>query len=68
VNALALGMVSTDMTENMNADFRDKILSQIPLARFANTEEVADIICFLLSDSAKYITGQVIQADGGLAM
>jgi 3-oxoacyl-[acyl-carrier protein] reductase len=68
VNALALGMVSTDMTEQMNADFRDKILSQIPLGRFAKTEEVADIICFLLSDSAKYITGQVIQADGGLAM
>lgn len=68
VNALALGMVSTDMTENMNADFRDKILSQIPLGRFARTEEVSDIICFLLSDSAKYITGQVIQADGGLAM
>ncbi len=68
VNALALGMVATDMTDEMNAEFRDKILEQIPLGRFAEPGEVADIICFLLSDSAKYITGQVIQADGGLAM
>lgn len=68
VNALALGMVATDMTDEMNEEFRAKILENIPLGRFAETQEVADIICFLLSDSAKYITGQVIQADGGLAM
>ncbi|REJ75258.1 MAG: 3-oxoacyl-[acyl-carrier-protein] reductase [Acidobacteria bacterium] len=68
VNALALGMVATDMTDEMNEDFRNKILEQIPLGRFAEPGEVAEIICFLLSDSAKYITGQVIQADGGLAM
>lgn len=68
VNALALGMVATDMTGEMNEEFRDKILASIPLARFAEPQEVAEIICFLLSDSAKYITGQVIQADGGLAI
>jgi NAD(P)-dependent dehydrogenase (short-subunit alcohol dehydrogenase family) len=52
----------------MNAEFREKILAQIPLGRFATIDETAEIACFLLSDSARYITGQVIQADGGLAM
>jgi 3-oxoacyl-[acyl-carrier protein] reductase len=68
VNALAPGMVDTDIVTEMNADFREKILSQIPLGRFASVAEVAQIACFLLSDSARYITGQDIQADGGLAM
>lgn len=68
VNALALGLVETEMASEMNAEFREKILAQIPLARLGNVQEAAEIVCFLLSDSAAYITGQVIQADGGLAM
>ena len=68
VNALALGLIETDMAGEMNEDYREKILSEIPLRRLGNTDEVAEIVCFLLSDSARYITGQVIQADGGLAM
>jgi 3-oxoacyl-[acyl-carrier protein] reductase len=68
VNALALGLIETEMASEMNADYREKILSQIPLARLGNTQEVAEIACFLLSPSAAYITGQVIQADGGLAI
>jgi len=68
VNALALGLVETDMAQEMNNEYREKIIEQIPLKRLGNTQEVAEIACFLLSDSAKYITGQVIQADGGLAM
>lgn len=68
VNALAPGMVDTDIVSDMNADFREKILAQIPLGRFATIDETAQIACFLLSDSARYITGQVIVADGGLAM
>ncbi len=68
VNALALGLIETEMAAEMNADYRDKILSQIPLGRLGNVQEVAEIACFLLSDSARYITGQVIQPDGGLAM
>lgn len=68
VNALAPGMIETEMTQDMNAEFREKILAAIPLARLGTVQEIADVACFLLSDSARYITGQVIQADGGLAM
>ncbi len=68
VNALALGLIETEMAQDMNAEFREKILAQIPLGRLGNVQEVAEIACFMLSDSAKYITGQVIQPDGGLAM
>ena len=68
VNALALGLIETDMASEMNADYRAKFLSMIPLGRLGNVQEVAEIACFLLTPSAAYITGQVIQADGGLAM
>ncbi len=68
VNALALGLIETDMVDEMNEEHRAKILEMIPLRRLGNVQEVAEIACFLLSDSARYITGQVIQPDGGLAM
>jgi 3-oxoacyl-[acyl-carrier protein] reductase len=68
VNALALGFVETDMTTVLNAEYRAKILEQIPLGRVAKPEDVADAALFLLSDKARYITGQVLQVDGGLAM
>ena len=68
VNALALGLVATDMSHALDEAYRQKLLEQIPMKRLAEPEEVARIACFLLSEEARYITGQVIQADGGLAM
>jgi 3-oxoacyl-[acyl-carrier protein] reductase len=68
VNALALGMVDTEMTRTLPEDHRSTMLRNIPLGRFGNAEEVACAAAFLLSDDARYITGQVIQLDGGLAM
>jgi 3-oxoacyl-[acyl-carrier protein] reductase len=68
VNALALGFVETDMTAALNDDYRKKALEMIPLGRFGQAANMADAALFLLSDKANYITGQVIQIDGGLAI
>jgi 3-oxoacyl-[acyl-carrier protein] reductase len=68
VNALALGLIETDMTIALAEEYKQKMLEQIPLGRYGTVEEVARIAVFLLSDDARYITGQVIQADGGLAI
>lgn len=68
VNALALGFVDTDMTAALPAENRAAALNLIPLGRFGTVEDVAPVAAFLLSDAAAYITGAVIQVDGGLAM
>lgn len=68
VNALAPGIIETDMTAVLDEGYRKQLLEQIPLKRFGNVEELAKVVAFLVSDAAQYITGQVIQIDGGLAM
>lgn len=68
VNAVAPGFIETDMTAQLAGKSREKALQQIPLGRFGSADDVAEAAVFLLSDAAKYITGQVIQIDGGLGM
>ena len=68
VNAVSPGYIETDMTAGMNEEVKKNILSQIPLSRFGNAEEVAELIEFLISDEASYITGQTIHVNGGLYM
>jgi len=68
VNALALGFIETDMTASMPEENRAHALAMIPLGRFGKVEDVVPMAAFLLTDAASYITGAVIQLDGGLAM
>ncbi|MDO8602780.1 MAG: 3-oxoacyl-[acyl-carrier-protein] reductase [Candidatus Omnitrophota bacterium] len=68
VNAIAPGFIMTDMTAKLPEDVQKKMLSAIPLGRFGGAKDVADLALFLSSESSSYITGQVIQVDGGMVM
>ena len=65
-NAVAPGFIATDMTANLSKN--NKLVDMIPMKRMGTAEEVADLIFFLASDAASYITGEVIKVDGGIAM
>lgn len=68
VNAVAPGMIETDMTAVINDAVREKIMESIPFKEMGNPEDVAETVAFLAGDGAKYITGQVLCVDGGMAI
>lgn len=68
VNAVAPGMVSTDMSSAARSTYGDKLKERIPMGWFAEAEDVAHAVTFLASDKSRYVTGQVILVDGGLSL
>ncbi|MCL6614940.1 MAG: 3-oxoacyl-[acyl-carrier-protein] reductase [Firmicutes bacterium] len=68
VNAIAPGFIRSKMTEAMTPEARENLFRLIPLGRLGEPEDVAAAVVFLVSDAARYITGQVLQVDGGLLM
>jgi len=68
VNAIAPGYIETEMTGKLPEEARSVFMSAIPLGRFGTVDDVANIVAFLVSDDANYITGQVIKVDGGMLM
>jgi len=68
VNAVAPGYIATSLTESLPDSVKEKFIDIIPMKRFGKPEEVAQVIRFLLSDDAAYITGQVISINGGMLM
>lgn len=67
VNAIAPGFIQTDMTAKLPEEVKNQMMSQIPLAKFGTTEDVAKACVFLASDASSYITGQVLSVNGGMA-
>ena len=68
VNVISPGFINTDMTEKIPLDSRDAMKKRIPLERFGTPEEVAEVVVFLSSDQANYITGENIHVNGGMYM
>ena len=68
VNAVAPGYIDTDMTQAMGDGAKEAIIAQIPLKRAGQTKDIAEMVAFLASDKASYITGQIISVDGGMAI
>ncbi len=67
-NAIAPGFIETDMIETLPKEYISNIIANIPLRRLGNTEDVSDLVIFLASDKANYITGQTLSVDGGMNM
>jgi 3-oxoacyl-[acyl-carrier protein] reductase len=67
-NAIAPGFIKTRMTDKLPAEYAEKIMQNVPLGRMGEPKEIADVAVFLASDASRYMTGQVLVADGGLVM
>jgi len=68
VNAIAPGYIQTEMTDNLDTTSKDNLIKSIPLQRLGQPKEIANLVCFLASDEAAYITGQTMNVDGGMVM
>ena len=68
MNAVAPGMIETDMSQVVRGVAGEQIKNVIPLKRIGKPEEIASVVAFLASDDAAYITGQVLRVDGGLSL
>lgn len=68
VNVVAPGMIDTDMTQVLSEGVKEAMVKQIPLGKAGNPEDIANAVVFLASDKASYITGQVLNVDGGMVM
>ncbi|WP_426447163.1 3-oxoacyl-[acyl-carrier-protein] reductase [Paenibacillus sp. S-38] len=68
VNCVAPGFIETDMTDKLNEELRQSLLTQIPLARLGQPEDIAKAVRYLASEDASYLTGQTIHVDGGMYM
>ena len=66
VNAVAPGYVKSDMTAKLSEEITEKVLENIPLVQLGEVEDIANAVAFLVSDEARYITGQVLVVDGGM--
>ena len=68
MNAVSPGFVETDIIADLNEDMRKRYLEAIPLGRFGRVEDISSVVCFLISEGASYITGEVIRVNGGIYM
>jgi 3-oxoacyl-[acyl-carrier protein] reductase len=67
-NCVAPGFITTDMTDVLPQQIKDKVVELIPLRRFGRTQDIADAVAFIASEKSSYITGQVLAVDGGMTM